>query len=354
MEPKRARQTHHQYWGSASHNAPAKMSGLFASLNPPSPFAPPSIIYLILTEPLKLVGRLCDLILSLLHSSPRSSSPPVRVVCISDTHCLQAPVPDGDLLIHAGDLARTGTPAELQAQIDWLASLPHQHKVVIAGNHDTFLDPRSRKTLSAVDQQGVLDWRDIHYLQHAALTLQFHSGQRQLNVYGAPQIPLCGGSDFAFQYPREHDAWSDTIPEDTDVLVTHTPPQYHLDLPAALGCKYLLAEVWRTRPRVHVFGHVHAGRSDLVGRLKSGREVVRWDQGQRCLERLVGRGNGFLFGVLDYRNWLDLAGIFVYGVSSVLWARVWGGRSEATIIVNAALMYMDSGELRNPPQVVEI
>nr|POE56048.1 putative rhamnogalacturonate lyase c [Quercus suber] len=330
------------------------MSFLFA---PTSPFAAPSLLYVALTQPLKLLLQLLDFAFSLLRSIPPPGSTPIRIVCISDTHCLiPTDVPDGDLLIHAGDLTNAGTPTELQAQIDWLDSLPHEHKIAIAGNHDTFLDARSRQTLAPADRLDTLDWKGVRYLQHASVSLPFHAGTRLLNIYGAPQIPACGGDEFAFQYPRGADAWSDTVPTDTDILVTHTPAKFHLDLPAALGCEHLLAEVGRVRPAVHVFGHIHAGKTDTFGRLRGGLEVVRWDAGQRCLERVLGRSDGLMVGLLDPRNWLDAARAVYYGIKGLLWERVWGGVSESrpTIMLNAALMYNDSGQLRHSPQVVDV
>ncbi|KAK0262685.1 hypothetical protein B0A54_10493 [Friedmanniomyces endolithicus] len=328
-----------------------------SSLRPPnSPFHSPSLPYTLLTQPMKTFVRLLEYALALLGSIPEPDSPPIRIVCISDTHCLTSVhIPDGDLLIHAGDLTNAGTPAELQAQIDWLDSLPHQHKVAVAGNHDTFLDPRSRITLSPEQQEGSIDWKGIHYLQHSALTLRFANGRRSLNLYGAPQIPACGGDEFAFQYPRGHDAWTDTIPGDTDLLITHTPPKYHLDLPTALGCEFLLSEVWRVRPALHVFGHVHAGKSDTLGWLKGGKEVVRWDEGQKCLERTLARPDGLVRELLNPRNWLDVMMVLGYGVMNVVWDRVWGGgQNGATLMVNASLMFNNTGELRNRPQVIHI
>ena len=58
---------------------------------------------------------------------------PIRVVCISDTHDKQPQLPEGDLLLHAGDLTGNGSYEALQAQIEWLNTQPHTHKVVIAG-----------------------------------------------------------------------------------------------------------------------------------------------------------------------------------------------------------------------------
>ncbi|MGE0487941.1 MAG: metallophosphoesterase [Vulcanimicrobiota bacterium] len=61
-----------------------------------------------------------------------------RVVCLSDTHSLheQVEVPEGDILLHAGDLCNHGTKGEVKAFDAWLGRQPHRHKLFIAGNHD--------------------------------------------------------------------------------------------------------------------------------------------------------------------------------------------------------------------------
>lgn len=161
-------------------------------------------------------------ILLRLRGPPRLPPPdtqPIRVVCISDTHTLEWPdVPDGDLLIHAGDLSNDGSVREIQATVDWLRSLPHPHKIAIGGNHDSYFDVRSRldedrdaNSLAAVsssasihslDLNSRIDWGDIHYLQHSAVTLSFKDDttpsqttpltsarSRALTIYGAPPNP---------------------------------------------------------------------------------------------------------------------------------------------------------------------
>src|SRR5262249_23486566 len=60
----------------------------------------------------------------------------VRIVCMSDTHGREVEVPDGDLLIHAGDFTMHGQLLEVVAFNKWLADLPHRYRVVIAGNHE--------------------------------------------------------------------------------------------------------------------------------------------------------------------------------------------------------------------------
>jgi predicted phosphodiesterase len=120
----------------------------------------------------------------------------IRVVCLSDTHDrIVDDVPDGDLLIHAGDLTTGGTAAEIQSQLDWLDSLPHKHKVIVAGNHDSWFDSSARKAQDRA-QGSTVDLKSLIYLQDRLVTLEFEGG-RMLNVYGAGDIPTCGGSDFA-------------------------------------------------------------------------------------------------------------------------------------------------------------
>ncbi|KAG6807926.1 hypothetical protein H0H93_000815, partial [Arthromyces matolae] len=46
------------------------------------------------------------------------------------------PLPEGDVLVHAGDLTHSGTPQEVRSALQWLADQPHPHKIFIAGNHD--------------------------------------------------------------------------------------------------------------------------------------------------------------------------------------------------------------------------
>ncbi|KAL8755539.1 MAG: hypothetical protein Q9199_003556 [Rusavskia elegans] len=314
---------------------------------PSSPFEPPSLLFHFTSSPIKfLVQHLYQLILLFRGSAITSPDPSsrIRLVCISDTHSKKTVISNGDVLIHAGDLANEGTAAEIQEQIDWIASLPHQHKIVIAGNHDGFFDPRSRHDS---DSKTSIDFKGVHYLQHSGITLTFpQAASRQLSFYGAPHIPACGGDDFAFQYPRQQDAWSDAIPHSTDVLVTHTPPRHHLDLPHGMGCEFLLKEVWQVKPKLHVFGHVHCGY---------GRESLFWDEGQKAYERVCSRKHAGLFrDCLDLPAWFDGVKVVWYGIMGFLWSQIWGGIYAGTLAVNASLTVGSTGKLGNPPQIVDL
>lgn len=65
-----------------------------------------------------------------------------RFVCVSDTHNASPEhgafkLPEGDVLVHAGDLTRQGTFAELKNTLDWIEKADFEVKLVVAG--DTFL-----------------------------------------------------------------------------------------------------------------------------------------------------------------------------------------------------------------------
>lgn len=127
---------------------------------------------------------------------PPKNKASIKIVCLSDTHdSVVQNVPDGDLLIHCGDMTNSGTAAAIQKQIDWLASLPHQHKVLVCGNHDSWFDLSSRTEEDTLAHRSV-DLKTLHYLERKSVTLTFKGGRR-LNIYGAPDIPQCGGSEMA-------------------------------------------------------------------------------------------------------------------------------------------------------------
>jgi 3',5'-cyclic AMP phosphodiesterase CpdA len=77
-----------------------------------------------------------------------SAKPPnhTRFVCYSDTHAQEArifEIPPGDVFIHAGDFTNVGETEEVRQFNEWVKSLPYQHKIVIAGNHDVSFDEQN-------------------------------------------------------------------------------------------------------------------------------------------------------------------------------------------------------------------
>ena len=61
-----------------------------------------------------------------------------RLVIISDTHSYhrQISLPDGDVLIHCGDITFNGELDVFQDFANWMAEQSHHNKLVIKGNHE--------------------------------------------------------------------------------------------------------------------------------------------------------------------------------------------------------------------------
>ncbi|KAJ5630649.1 uncharacterized protein N7484_010749 [Penicillium longicatenatum] len=253
-------------------------SGLDALINRPRP----GLWQQFLANPCTSIAQNVYMWRERIPAQPLSN--PVSIICISDTHNTKPKCADGDILIHAGDLTQSGSFKEMQDALDWLKAQSHPTKIVIAGNHDLLLDrcqdPVSSKTETTAEaERQMLDWGDIIYLEDSETTV-FCANGRRLRIYGSSHSPQHGTP--AFQFPRSEDIWANTIPKDVDVLVTHCPPAGHLD-GLQLGCVHLLREVWRARPRVHVFGHIHEGM---------GTEWVNYDGLQRKYENVSLSGGG--------------------------------------------------------------
>jgi predicted phosphohydrolase len=177
----------------------------------------------------------------------------MRLVLISDTHTHRnIGLPEGDVLVHAGDATSTGTLPEVSQFLAWFSSQPHLHKVFIAGNHD-WLFARDQGLAAML----LAEHPDLVYLQDAGIELD------GIRFWGSPWQPaFC---DWAFNLPRRgpglRAVWN-KIPLGTDVLITHGPPHGALDQVRAgehLGCEELKLRLAAVKPRLHVFGHIHDG-----------------------------------------------------------------------------------------------
>jgi predicted phosphodiesterase len=250
-------------------------------------------------------------------------------------------VPDGDVLLHAGDLTKGGSFGEIQAQLSWLNSLPHRFKVVIAGNHDLLLDPAfvasfpDRICEEPGTSRSDLNWGDLIYLVNDSITLRFPGG-RSLNIYGSPLTEQCG--TWAFQYPPVRPVWENTVPGETDILLTHGPPKGHLDQQGK-GCPQLLREVWRVKPRLVVFGHIHEGH---------GREDISYEALQAAYDGILTKDKG----------WLAVFWMAILVVCKLLLRLIPLPRTSTrsqTTLVNAAVIAGRPGQERTQtPLVVEI
>lgn len=174
----------------------------------------------------------------------------MKVVALSDFHLLfrHITVPDGDLLLIAGDMTSKGRFQEIVAFNDWLAQQPHRHKVVVPGNHDFLYEtePALARELT----------KNCHLLIDQEVTIE------GIKIWGSPYTPYFGGWAFNLFENELKTQW-DQIPEGLDILVTHGPPYGYLDFAEYsqehVGCKHLLSALDRAKPKYHVFGHIHEG-----------------------------------------------------------------------------------------------
>ncbi|MCC6422124.1 MAG: metallophosphoesterase [Phycisphaerales bacterium] len=186
-----------------------------------------------------------------------------RFVALSDTHSLhrQVKLPDGDVLIHAGDFTGRGLRRDVEDFADWLKEQPHRIKIVTAGNHDEFVESHPNEARAIFDSAGV------------KLLLNESIDVEGFKIWGSPITPEF--RNWFFMTKRGTPiagVWSQ-IPDDVDILVTHGPAYGHGDLstaggmsaPRATGCLDLLLrlrQIKRPRdvhPRIHIFGHIRGG-----------------------------------------------------------------------------------------------
>jgi Icc-related predicted phosphoesterase len=177
-----------------------------------------------------------------------------RIVAISDTHGFHRfapPIPDGDILIHAGDLTRGGNLSELPDLNAWFGELKPRFKRILAtaGNHDWAFEENLK--LATMLLTNVEVFVDDYVIIDGLL------------YYFSPYQPeFC---DWAYNLPRGEplrEKWS-LIPDNVDVLVTHGPPHGILDVApfgGNVGCEELRQVIGtRINPKLHVFGHIHDG-----------------------------------------------------------------------------------------------
>lgn len=162
-----------------------------------------------------------------------------------------------DIVIHCGDAGVNKIPeineGEIYDFIKWYKDYPAKYKIFIPGNHDTSI------------QHGLVHYddfedNDIILLNNKLITIE------EINIFGSPYTPKFG-TGWAYNMDRDkiYNVW-ETIPENTDILVTHGPPKGILDLTSNInsqsllthvGCKALYERILEIKPKFHAFGHIH-------------------------------------------------------------------------------------------------
>jgi len=181
--------------------------------------------------------------------------------CISDLHGYEPELEGGDLLIVAGDLTARDTPAEHLNFIEWLKNQNYKKKIVIAGNHDGFI--QKLKSSYFHYTQTLVD--GMEYLCDSGCEFE------GLKIWGTPWSnwfhginPHCKAftgseNDLAKKYAL--------IPDDTDILISHGPSFGNLDITKrgeSVGSLSLWLKLLQFRPKLHVFGHIHEAYGEVT------------------------------------------------------------------------------------------
>jgi Icc-related predicted phosphoesterase len=175
----------------------------------------------------------------------------MRIVVISDLHGLcrkmEHPIPEGDVLIVAGDITNCGELYQLENFNYWLSELPHTHKCIIAGNHDWCFDNFQKSEAKSI-------LTDCIYLENSEVIID------GIKFYGSPISPFFMSWAFNMERGERIKKYWDAIPYDTNVLITHGPVYNILDNIDGqhVGCVDLRKRVLELPMlKVHICGHIH-------------------------------------------------------------------------------------------------
>jgi Icc-related predicted phosphoesterase len=197
----------------------------------------------------------------------------MRIVFTSDTH-FPFPVtsiPEGDVLVHAGDLMYSGYPDEWDSRLKSLAALPHKHKLLVPGNHDFHIQNYEGVAKAELRGSGV-----------KVLGLG-HNPFRNIDGVSFLGIPFVTGLE-GWAYNRGEEWLLDYLQQiellgTPDIVVSHAPMRGVLDAinpnltryrdQKHVGSRPL--KTWfdnlYTKPKYWAHGHIHEsyGKVDIDG-----------------------------------------------------------------------------------------
>lgn len=155
-------------------------------------------------------------------------------------------LPRGNMIIHAGNITKHGTKAEVMEFLQWFSALSYQHKIFIGGTQDHFLEQEPGAVRKLIPP-------GVTYLEDSGAEVG------GLKVWGSPFNSYNHGSAFSRSEVALEEHW-EKIPDDTDMVIGHAPAYGVLDENANgehEGSKGLLRKLVRVEPKYFVCGHMH-------------------------------------------------------------------------------------------------
>jgi Icc-related predicted phosphoesterase len=179
---------------------------------------------------------------------------PLKICHISDTHLQKFPeLPEADILVHSGDALNYGSFEDL---IDFRRQLEavkdkYSKIIYVAGNHDRVFEsnPHTAKTFLLETVPNLVYLHDESY------------EYKGYKIHGTPFQPFfCNWSFNVKDNLKLYEMYM-AIPEDTQILITHCPPEGILDrnqYSERCGSRALsLAIPHLDKLKLHMFGHIH-------------------------------------------------------------------------------------------------
>ena len=195
----------------------------------------------------------------------------MKIVHISDTHGCHHQLrnlPEADVAVHSGDFTMNGSEEEALDFMNWFCGLPYKHKIFICGNHDECLYGANIEGLDP----------NVHFLCNSGVKIE------GTKFYGISMfLTDCVTERQNLNYAN--------IPNDTDVLITHSPAYGILDYDDNIhyGSEELLEKITTLRLKAHLFGHIHAqhGVSMLNGTFFSNGAIMNSDYSSLSIPNII-------------------------------------------------------------------
>lgn len=193
----------------------------------------------------------------------------MEITCISDLHGFYPKLDGGDLLIIAGDITARDKITEWNDFYHWLDKQNYEKKVYIGGNHDNFLT-NCCSSSECIDLLGPHECCKYEFL--------YDSGSEfgGFKIWGTPWTKTFEGMNpkcKAFTVDTEEELAEKfaLIPDNIDILITHSPPHGILDKVEDyetgkiknVGSTALSKNLCRINPKLHVFGHIHESYGEV-------------------------------------------------------------------------------------------
>src|ERR1017187_2785954 len=190
----------------------------------------------------------------------------MKIDCMSDLHGELPILEGGDLLIIAGDCTSNDTIPAWNNFFNWVDKQNYRKKIMIAGNHDNFCKSWAVTGNFNDNEYEVMypdEKRTIEYLCDSGTEFE------GLKIHGSPwslTFPGINPHCTAFTGTEEDlKAKFELIPDDIDILITHTPPKGVLDWNVhgkQCGSESLFKITRNLKNlKLFVFGHIHEAYS---------------------------------------------------------------------------------------------